>query len=195
MNRVIYLFLFLTFNFNFFAQEIVNEKHDIKITSTVDEEDKLAIEAFLDSVEYIELVKIEPKKSIHYDTLANDSIVARYRWRLSSTLNYNENNITWDATRFKQNTFIKEKDYTILFNQILNKEPEIISITTCYQPRNGILFYNKNKLAFAFLEICFECSQTRKSNNLEFIHHFTNEQYEELEKLFEKYDLITKIEE
>lgn len=195
MNRVFYIFLFLTFSLNFFAQEIVNEKHHIKITSTVDEEDKLAIEAFLDSVEYIELVKIEPKKIIHYDTLANDSIVARYTWRLSTTLNYNEKNITWDTTRFNQNTLIKEKDYSTLFNQILNKEPEIVSTSVCYQPRNGIIFYNKQKIAFAFLEVCFECSQTRKSNNLEFIHHFTNEQYEELEKLFDKYDLITKIEE
>ena len=180
---------------NFFAQEIISEKHHIKITSTVEQEDKLAIEAFLDSVEYIELVKIEPKKSIHYDTLENDSIVIRYTWKLSTTLNYYEKNINWDTTRFKQNILLKEKDYSSLFNQILNKEPEIVSTSTCYQPRNGILFYNKQKLAFAFLEICFECNQTRKSNNLEFIHHFKDEQFEELEKLFEKYDLLTKIEE
>ena len=195
MNRVFYIFLFLTFPFNFFAQEIVNEKHHIKITSTIEPDDKLAIEAFLDSVEYIELVKIEPKKLIHYDTLANDSIAIRYTWRLSTILNYGERNITWDTTRIKQNTILKEKDYTFLFNQVLNKELEIVSTSICYQPRNGILFYNKQKVAFAFLEVCFECSQIRKSNNLEFIHHLTNEQYEELEMLFEKYKLITKIEE
>jgi hypothetical protein len=194
MNRILIFLFFLFISSGFIAQEIVNEKHYIKITSTVEQEDKLAIETFLDSVEYIELVKIEPKKTIHYDTLENDSIVIRYTLKLSTTLNYYEKYINWDATRFKQNTPLKEKDYTFLYNQILNKEPEIISTSTCYQPRNGILFYNKQKLAFAFLELCFECSQIRKSNNLEFIHHLTNDQFEELEVLFEKYNLITKIE-
>ena len=35
----------------------------------------------------------------------------------------------------------------------------------CYNPRNAILFLDKNNKVFEFIEICFECKQTRTSSD------------------------------
>jgi hypothetical protein len=39
------------------------------------------------------------------------------------------------------------------------------SVNQCYNPRNAILFLDKNGKAFEFIEICFECKRTRESSD------------------------------
>ena len=38
------------------------------------------------------------------------------------------------------------------------------SIMNCYNPRNAILFLDKEQKVFEFIEICFECDNTRESS-------------------------------
>ena len=39
------------------------------------------------------------------------------------------------------------------------------SILECYNPRNAILFVDKDNKVFEFIEICFECERTRTSSD------------------------------
>ena len=39
------------------------------------------------------------------------------------------------------------------------------SIMQCYNPRNAILFLDKHKNVFEFIEICFECDRTQTSSD------------------------------
>ena len=43
------------------------------------------------------------------------------------------------------------------------------TMTQCYNPRNAILFLDKNGKAFEFIEICFECRKTRESSQKIFL--------------------------
>lgn len=52
----------------------------------------------------------------------------------------------------------------ILYNYGLKGPVSGVKTRECYDPRNAILFYNKNGRALAFIEICFECLQTRQSS-------------------------------
>lgn len=61
----------------------------------------------------------------------------------------------------------------------------------CYEPRNGILFFDKNGALLAYLEICFTCS-SKKTFNPFGIHSFSKDQYNHLEYIFNKKGLKTK---
>ncbi len=61
----------------------------------------------------------------------------------------------------------------------------------CYQPRNGIIFFDKEDLFLAYLEICFECHEINGINNFG-LSGFTSDQYAELECLFNQNGLKTK---
>jgi hypothetical protein len=52
----------------------------------------------------------------------------------------------------------------ILYNYGFLGKVRIMSIDECYNPRNAILFIDKNGTAFEFIEICFECKRTRESS-------------------------------
>ena len=39
------------------------------------------------------------------------------------------------------------------------------SVSQCYNPRNAILFLDKDNKVFEFIEICFECERTRTSSD------------------------------
>lgn len=45
----------------------------------------------------------------------------------------------------------------IIYNYGYIKAPEIVELTKCYEPRNGILFLDVNGKVFEFIEICFSC--------------------------------------
>lgn len=61
----------------------------------------------------------------------------------------------------------------------------------CYQPRNGILFFDKQNRFLAYLEICFECHGINGINSFG-LSGFTSNQYDELECLFNQNGLKTK---
>lgn len=45
----------------------------------------------------------------------------------------------------------------ILYNYGYIKAPEVVELTKCYVPRNGILFLDVKGKVFEFIEICFSC--------------------------------------
>ncbi|MFN6083415.1 MAG: hypothetical protein ACK476_00630, partial [Fluviicola sp.] len=77
----------------------------------------------------------------------------------------------------------------------LYKKRELSNIITnydCYNPRNGILFYDKNNQVFAFFEICFECQGKKTTSNIPSMDRLTRDEYNELKVLFNKYGINTK---
>jgi len=63
----------------------------------------------------------------------------------------------------------------------------------CYNPRNAIVFFDKEDMVFAYLEICFECkgNQARPEKLTEF-PKFCSYSYDELEKFFNQNGIETK---
>lgn len=61
--------------------------------------------------------------------------------------------------------------------------------TTCYIPRNAIIFYDGRGFAFEWIEICFECSQYKKTSEKVQSGDFCIGKYELLKKFFQKKDI------
>ena len=47
----------------------------------------------------------------------------------------------------------------IIYNYGYIIRPEIVNLTKCYIPRNGILFLDEEGKVFEFIEICFACKK------------------------------------
>jgi hypothetical protein len=58
--------------------------------------------------------------------------------------------------------------------------------TTCYIPRNAIIFYDNRGFAFEWIEICFECSQYKKTSEKVRTGDFCLGKYELLQDFFKK---------
>jgi hypothetical protein len=58
--------------------------------------------------------------------------------------------------------------------------------TMCYIPRNAIIFYDDKGLAFEWIEICFECTQYKKTSAKVRAGDFCIGKYELLQAFFQK---------
>lgn len=59
----------------------------------------------------------------------------------------------------------------------------------CYEPHNAILFFNAAGDAFAFLEICFQCTGYRTNSKQFRTGDFCQQKYELLKQFFEKHEV------
>lgn len=64
----------------------------------------------------------------------------------------------------------------------------VISMTMhgCYSPRNAIIFRDSNGKAFAFIEICFECLNTRESSEKISLGQMCDQKLSMVKDLFRK---------
>lgn len=58
--------------------------------------------------------------------------------------------------------------------------------TNCYKPRNAIIFCDDQNVEFERIELCFECSQYKKSSDKMIVGDFCVGKYELLKNLFRK---------
>lgn len=73
--------------------------------------------------------------------------------------------------------------FSILYNFTPRFIPEgPVPVPDCYNPHHAVVFY-KNEKAFAFLEICFTCSQTRQTKGVD-VGFFCLSKYCILERFF-----------
>ncbi|RXK57496.1 hypothetical protein ESA94_20815 [Lacibacter luteus] len=63
----------------------------------------------------------------------------------------------------------------------------------CYMPRNAIVFYNQKNEPFEYIEICFECLGFKTSSNEIISPDKCDIMFKELQLLFERYGLSTKM--
>ena len=63
----------------------------------------------------------------------------------------------------------------------------------CYNPRNGILFYNAAAEIYEYLEICFECNQMQAEPKvMPELENFCSAAYTELKTFFSKHGIETE---
>lgn len=87
------------------------------------------------------------------------SFKSDYLPRLNDKLFYSK------LTEVKTLTFSQVDKLTdILYNYGYGGEVYIVRTANCYMPRNAILFLDSNGKVFEFIEICFECRNTRESS-------------------------------
>jgi hypothetical protein len=72
----------------------------------------------------------------------------------------------------------------ILFNYGFAGQTYTMSMAGCYNPRNAILFIDNTGKTFEFIEICFECSRTRKSSEKISLGQMCDQKLEMLKNLF-----------
>lgn len=65
----------------------------------------------------------------------------------------------------------------------------------CYNPRNAIIFYDKDDKPFEYLEVCFECHGIRGSNKRIFKPGICDVMYSNLETFFQKLGVKTSAQE
>ncbi|KOP36644.1 hypothetical protein DBB36_08570 [Flavobacterium sp. WLB] len=80
------------------------------------------------------------------------------------------NKIDFDTSMINEKvTLLKETQIKELFGLIkihCKVEGDVAPYSSCYMPRNLILFYNKENRIIAHIEVCFECGTSESSNNL-----------------------------
>jgi hypothetical protein len=81
-----------------------------------------------------------------------------------------------------------DKLSNILINYKVRKgyPRDVVSVTGCYEPRNGILFYDENNVLVCFIEICFECKAAfiaPDDENINFLNYVDAECSERIDLL------------
>lgn len=72
----------------------------------------------------------------------------------------------YNPEHFEEKVELSENQKNQLTDLIFNLGNNIyVSGAKCYMPRNAILFFDDNAKLFEFVEICFECSRYRTSND------------------------------
>jgi len=80
------------------------------------------------------------------------------------------NKIDFDTSMINEKvTLLKETEIKELFDLIkiqCKVEGDVAPYSSCYIPRNLILFYNDKNRIIGHIELCFECGTSEASNNL-----------------------------
>jgi len=61
-----------------------------------------------------------------------------------------------------------------------------MSMDMCYNPRNAILFKDKNGKVFEFIEICFECKRVRESSEKISLGQMCDQKLDMIKDIFKK---------
>lgn len=161
-----------------------------KTSKTVEEKEELT--QFLNTVYRVEFVRLMGE--CHHEKFANDNSFTEECFPKSIIHEFKDSTFQPKKDFFRQTVKVKKEDLDEIFN-ILYKKRELSNIITnydCYNPRNGILFYDKNNQVFAFFEICFECQGKKTTSNIPSMDRLTRDEYNELKVLFNKYGINTK---
>jgi len=72
----------------------------------------------------------------------------------------------------------------ILYNYGFARKPNVARVMQCYSPRNAILFRDNNGKVIAFIELCFECQNTRESSDKISLGEMCEQKFDLLKALF-----------
>ena len=72
--------------------------------------------------------------------------------------------LNFDTTRIKERVRLTSEQGNKLFGILYNNTCLMQQMSPCFDPRHSIIFYHKDKKAFAFIEMCLMCSTVRTSN-------------------------------
>jgi hypothetical protein len=67
-----------------------------------------------------------------------------------------------------------------------DNEDRSSEVAFCYDPRNGIVFLDKENKVIGFVEICFECSRYKFEPSTMTVTHFCTEKFNALKDVFKE---------
>ncbi|NCD69012.1 hypothetical protein [Mucilaginibacter agri] len=73
----------------------------------------------------------------------------------------------------------------------INKDFNMISQGSCFEPRNALIFLDKNGNAFDYIEICFQCKDSKSFSQKLNIGTPCTQKYDILKKYFIRLDIKT----
>lgn len=94
----------------------------------------------------------------------------------------------------KENELTDAADIDKLSNIMINYKirrgypRNVVQVTGCYEPRNGILFYDEKNVLICFYEICFECKGayiSPENEDMNFMNFMGGDCYERINLLHE----------
>lgn len=89
-----------------------------------------------------------------------------------------------------------EKLTDVFFNYGFKSKYYVTSDTKCYEPRNAIIFINKDNKVIAFIEICFACQHIRSSDQKIGFGEYCEQKYDLVKEIFKesgiKYGVIDR---
>ncbi|MRG45295.1 hypothetical protein GFS24_09220 [Chitinophaga sp. SYP-B3965] len=98
-----------------------------------------------------------------------------------------DTNVYSPAKEIKSLTRLQiDKLTDVLYNYGFRGRVHSQKTRSCYDPRNAILFYDNAGKPLAFIEICFECLQTRESNEKISLGQMCDQKLDMLKDLFRK---------
>lgn len=149
-------------------------------------EDSLHLTQFLQQVDHIELCELG--LTCYMDSAyVDDSHEMKpvKRCYLAGAIKSRE----VDFSKIKCRQIAKNKeDFFQVFLKSTRNTSQIMG--ACYQPRNGILFFDKDQKLLAYLEICFECHNINTIKKLGDLS-FEEEDFALLENLFIAHEIKT----
>ena len=129
-------------------------------------------------------VEIFVADSTQYDTLSkklNDTV-------FDTGLHINNSRLNW--TSIKEFIVLNSLQVNNLTNIIYNTDFKVHDVFNstiggaCYNPRNALLFYDKNGNIFDYLEICFECHESKSMSDRIKVGTECTQKYELLRRYF-----------
>jgi hypothetical protein len=150
------------------------------------EEDSLHLTQFLQQVHHIELCELGLTcymDSVYVDD--SDEMKSVKRCYLAGAIKSRE--VDFSKIKCRQVATNKE-DFFHVFLKSTRNTSRIMG--ACYQPRNGILFFDKDQKLLAYLEICFECHNINTIKRLGSMD-FEEDDFELLENLFTAHEIKT----
>ncbi|MEM0544091.1 hypothetical protein WFZ85_15990 [Flavobacterium sp. j3] len=74
----------------------------------------------------------------------------------------------------------------IIYNYSYKKFPYSVGEAKCYEPRNAIIFLDKNNYIISFIEICFGCDRYRTSSQELNLGEECTEKFEMIKSIFKE---------
>jgi len=177
---ILFVILFFLFNCSiFFSQTIFEEiRHNEGCDTNFV---RLGCSQFYYSkFSRIELISINPVYFTEYNNFTKkvDTI--------SRPLTIIIDSLKLDFTRINERSIISNSlEIRNLLNLLYkNNQPEHLESFCGYQPRNGILFYDKKGKLVGFLEICFQCHESKSFGNAPEMQNYCNEMMSALQNFF-----------
>jgi hypothetical protein len=116
------------------------------------------------------------------DTVANEIV-----YRNDSLPRLNDTVCFSKLYEVKTLTFTEVDRLTdIFYNYGFLGKVHIMSMDMCYNPRNAILFKDKNGKVFELIEICFECKRVRESSENISLGQMCDQKLDMIKEVFKK---------
>jgi len=97
-----------------------------------------------------------------------------------------------DLSKLYENVILEDKLKDELLDILVNynRDPKNKNIPAksalCYEPRNAILFLDKDKKVIAYIELCFDCAQYLERSGKMKIGEFCDEKFKRIKDIFER---------